>query len=715
MKISLRQMIQLAVRYNPLALALFCGVVCAQPAEISAHERAAYAKRVGFSQSTRGEATDSFIVYYHGMEKRLPQNKRGKMARSEAESAKAMNLAAEDAVRASKRFGLSFNVVRELATGGILIRATPATGEPARALDVARVMMEIANNPDVSWVEPDSRVYAQFTPNDTFYHSQWNLFDKVGGINVEHAWEQTLWSNADPVVIAIVDSGITPHLDLAGQVVAGYDFISDAVTARDGNGRDADPNDEGDWQARNNCASSGPGSEPAPSSWHGTHVAGIAAARRNNALGIAGVAPGARILPLRVLGRCGGNMSDIADAIIWAAGGTVPSGAPAALNPTPARVINLSLGGLGPCTATYQSAIDTALLHEAVVVVAAGNDNVDVSGAVPANCAGVLAVAATTKAGNRAFNYSNFGSGIDVAAPGGIGASPSDDVADNPRTGDIPSTFQWGWKEQRRESYASIAGTSMAAPQVAGLAALLLARRPTLTASTIRNLIKQNTRPVPPDCNCGTGIIDAAKTLGAISSVMFPSVYFDVSTNGRTAKFVARTSPETVISRTWFFGDGSSSSAVNPTKTYKSNGTYRVALRILDSNRLIGYQERDVVITNASGVDNIPLQNGVAVSSADGQADSQRTFVMEIPQGATNLRFWTKGGTGTPDLYVRFGDPASQDNYDCVARYLGVGGNACIRTNPPAGTAYVILRGNGPFSGVSVVGEYTLPAVTSAP
>ena len=194
----------------------------------------------------------------------------------------------------------------------------------------------------------------------------------------------------------------------------GYDFITDTAISNDGDGRDSDASDPGDAIAAGECGNGKP-LQARTSSWHGTHVAGTIAAKTNNGLGVAGVAFNAKVLPLRVLGKCGGYTSDIADAITWASGGTV-AGVPA--NANKARVINMSLGGTGACDTTTQTAINGARSRGTVVIVAAGNDNMNVSNASPANCSGVVAIAATDKAGGRA-SYSNYGTLIDVAAPGG--------------------------------------------------------------------------------------------------------------------------------------------------------------------------------------------------------------------------------------------------------------------------------------------------------
>lgn len=202
-------------------------------------------------------------------------------------------------------------------------------------------MAQFRADPDVAYVEPDTRAYAQaVTPNDTEYAKQWDLFEATAGMNVPGAWDKTTGSG---VTVAVIDTGYVAHSDVAPNVVSGYDFISTASEARDGNGRDSNPADEGDWNATD--GECGVGSKASTSSWHGTHVAGTIAAATNNSKGVAGIAYGAKIQPVRVLGKCGGSTSDIVDAITWASGGSV-AGIPA--NATPAKVINMSLGGPVP-------------------------------------------------------------------------------------------------------------------------------------------------------------------------------------------------------------------------------------------------------------------------------------------------------------------------------------------------------------------------------
>jgi len=221
-------------------------------------------------------------------------------------------------------------------------------------------------------------------------------------------------------------------------------------------------------------------------------VAGTVAAVTNNSTGVAGTAFNAKVVPVRVLGKCGGYTSDIADAIVWASGGTV-SGVPA--NANPAEVINMSLGGGGSCSTTYQNAINGAVGRGTTVVVAAGNSNTNVSSAVPANCPNVIAVAATTSAGARA-SFSNYGTGIDISAPGQS----------------ILSTLNSGTTTPGSASYASYNGTSMAAPHVAGVVALMQSVAPSpLSPAQVESIIKSTARPLPGACSggCGAGIIDA--------------------------------------------------------------------------------------------------------------------------------------------------------------------------------------------------------------
>ncbi|WP_126942341.1 S8 family peptidase [Xanthomonas sp. BRIP62409] len=441
----------------------------------------AFAGEVYLDGLATAQTHQKFIVTY----------KDGSTALASATALSTSLRTAARAVPAKAGKALGLNSVRRLALGPELVRTD-------RALDRAEaetLMRQLASDPNVQSVEVDQILHATLTPNDTRLSEQWAFGTTNAGLNIRPAWDKATGAN---VVVAVIDTGITTHADLNANILPGYDFISDATTARDGNGRDSNPADEGDWYAANEC---GTGIPAATSSWHGTHVAGTVAAVTNNTTGVAGTAYNAKVVPVRVLGKCGGSLSDIADAIVWSSGGSV-SGVPA--NANPAEVINMSLGGGGTCSATMQNAISGAVSRGTTVVVAAGNDSVNVSGSLPANCANVIAVAATTSAGAKA-SYSNFGTGIDVSAPGSA----------------ILSTLNSGTTTPGSASYASYNGTSMAAPHVAGVVALVQSVAPSaLTPAAVETLLKNTARALPGACSggCGAGIVNAdAAVTAAIS------------------------------------------------------------------------------------------------------------------------------------------------------------------------------------------------------
>ena len=331
-----------------------------------------------------------------------------------------------------------------------------------------------------------------WTPSDPSYvnGTLWGLNGRYG-VSAPGAWTRT--RGAASVVVAVIDTGGTSHPDLNANTVNGYDFISDPSNAADGNGWDTDASDPGD------------GGGSSRSSWHGTHVAGTIGAVSDSS-GVVGVAPSTSLQHIRVLGTRGGSIADIASGIIWASGGSVPRTSP---NTTPAKVINMSLGGPSySCESTFQSAIDTAVSRGTTVVVAAGNDDEDAQFTSPANCDNVITVAAISSSGNRA-SFSNYGSDVDIAAPGV----------------NIYSTINSGYSLPSTPSWTSYQGTSMAAPHVAGVVALMLASNPTLTPQSIEANIKSSSNVTPFAGNrcdsywnfvtCGPGVINASRLLGS--------------------------------------------------------------------------------------------------------------------------------------------------------------------------------------------------------
>lgn len=353
-----------------------------------------------------------------------------------------------------------------------------------------------ASDPNIEYVAPNTRMYPSMVPNDTYYADHmWALQDiEPFGIQAETAWNR---ASGNGVVVAVLDTGYRPHVDMSGRILSnGYDFISNTYIGNDSNGRDNDPIDPGDNHGEDECYTGDLGGS---NSWHGTHVNGTIAANTNNSLGVAGIAYNAKILPVRVLGRCGGLTSDIADAIVWASGGTV-TGVPK--NTTPAKVLNLSLGGgaaYGVCNPAYIAAITKARANGAIVVVAAGNENQDANNVTPANCANAITVGATNSDGIRA-SFSNFGTKLDISAPGVSIAS-----TDNDGETTVGNDNFYSYKS----------GTSMATPHVAAVVALILGNNLTLSVANAEKLLLQSYGPFASSgCiavgGCGIGILNAA-------------------------------------------------------------------------------------------------------------------------------------------------------------------------------------------------------------
>ena len=351
---------------------------------------------------------------------------------------------------------------------------------------------------------PNHRVHASLTTNDEFFAVQWHL----PAINAWTAWDTTF---GDPsTVIAVIDSGVVAtHPDLQGQFVDGFDFVSDAEQAGDGDGIDDDPTDEGQIF---DPVTGEPSNDPGAGSFHGTHVTGIAGAVGNNSIGVVGVAWGARIMPLRALSDDSGSTFDVIQSIRYAAGLSNDSGR---LPSRPADVINMSLGG-GFSTAAEQNVISAAAERGVIIVAASGNDG-NSSIDFPGGYNDVIAVGATDLQA-QITDYSNQGSALDVVAPGGD--SSADLNGDGYPDGILSTGIADG-----RPAFTFLDGTSMATPQVAAVIALMRSINPELDQQDIEALLAQGALTDDlgspgRDNTYGYGLINAQKAVvAALNSV----------------------------------------------------------------------------------------------------------------------------------------------------------------------------------------------------
>ncbi|WP_462157447.1 S8 family serine peptidase [Pseudoalteromonas sp. GB56] len=593
------------------------------------------------------------------------------------------------------------------------------TDKKLSAQEAQQFMQDMVASGEVEYIEIDQMLKPFATPNDPRYSDQWHYYEAAAGINAPAAWDSATGAG---VTVAVLDTGYRPHADLNANIIQGYDMISDTFVANDGGGRDSDARDPGDAISANEC---GYTHGAQSSSWHGTHVAGTVAAVANNGEGVTGVAYDAKVVPVRVLGKCGGLTSDIADAIVWASGGSV-SGVPA--NANPADVINMSLGGSGSCSSTTQNAINQARANGTAIVIAAGNDNDNSANYNPGNCSGVINVASVGRNGGRAY-YSNYGSNIDVAAPGGAQSFANDPEG-------ILSTHNSGSSSPSSDSYHYSQGTSMAAPHVAGVAALIKQAKPTATPDEIENILKQTTKSFAATCtSCGTGIVDAAAAVALAGGGTTPPptggneltpgqavTGLSGATGSETTYTMTVPSGTSNVTFTTSGGSGDLDMYVKagsaPTtssydcRPYKNGnnetcsidspaaGTYYVMLRGYDA-----YSNASLLgeLTTTGG--GTGTGGGGSVSDISASAGQWKHYTLEVPAGMSTLNVDISGGTGDADLFVRFGSQPTTSSYDCRP-YKNGNTESCSFTNPQAGTWHISLNAYKTFSGVTLNAQY---------
>lgn len=547
--------------------------------------------------------------------------------RAAGPTSRAQASSADPVAAVAKRASLGLMESRPIAGALHAMRVLPAVAGESLAATLARLRAD----PEVVFAEPDQRRYIHAVPNDPLYLDQWylqNASTTPSAVDAETAWDVTTGSNG--IVIADIDTGVRfDHPDLlragagdGGRLLPGYDFISDPEIANDGDGRDPDASDPGDWvtMADTNTPEF-KGCTVADSSWHGTRVVGILGAITDNAIGVAGLTWSSWILPVRALGKCGGNDSDIEAAMAWAAGIHV-DGVPD--NPNPAKIENLSIGAAGRCPASYQDIIEQLTQLGVLIVVSAGNDGGPVS--APANCPGVAAVTGLRQAGTK-VGYSNLGPQIALGAPAGNCATT---VAGAACLYTLDTTYNLGATTPTTNSYTDQTnanlGTSFSAPIVSGIAALMLAVNGNLNSSELIRRLKEGTRPFPqmsldntsspppPSCHvpagsadvqnaecictlddmtCGAGMANApaavAAALRPIAAVAVPAAVMAGGNVVLQGAGSAAACNHTITGFQWISSDPanhpvSNANAAATTVTAPASGAFSVTLTVLDDS-----------------------------------------------------------------------------------------------------------------------------------
>jgi serine protease len=611
------------------------------------------------------------------------------------------------------------------ALGGDMhvMQVSPVNGGETAAETLAR----LRSDSDVEFAELDRRVYLHSTDsNDPRYvlntasdAGQWYLREVLpSAINARGAWDITKGSNG--VVIAVVDTGVLyNHEDLmpagaGGKLLPGYDFISpDAnnvfTTAGDGNGPDGDPSDPGDF-----CRGDG-------SSWHGTRVSGIISARTNNNIGVSGINWNGYILPVRVIGRCGGFNSDVVAGIRWAAGLSVPN-TPA--NPYPAQVINVSLGGTGSCDAASASAISAATAAGALVVVSAGNEGGPVDS--PANCPGAMAVLGLRHAGTK-VGFSSLGSEIALGAPGGNCVNDTITNPSLPCVYSIDTSTNTGNTAPGANSYTdknsanTNVGTSFSSPIVSGIAGLMLSVNGNLNSKQLIARMREGASPYPTtsdtvgtvpqcqdpfviqrlqgeECICNTAVCGAgmANALGAvtaalrpIAAVSFPPNYAAGSSVTLDGSGSGAACNRSVSTYSWSVGGTVVQTGPSYTLTAPANGGTATVVRLTVTDDAGKTDFAEITVGPTSALTTAPTSAGAKACLTDISPPSAVSITAtdaSAAEGGTDTGVFTitRAGSTAAALTVTLAFSGSATN---GTDYLGLNTTVTI----PAGSASTTL------------------------
>lgn len=655
------------------------------------------------------------------------------------------------------RVGLSLVESHVIADRLLVMQVEPAmTGE-----SVAQTVARLRADPDVEYAEPDQMRYVHAVPNDTLYAridashpGQWYMQNPAtiaapAAVNAQAAWDVAKGDSS--LVIADIDTGVRyDHPDLQGRLLPGYCFISDSFINNGGTClgstvSNAEASDPGDWVnssdlSRPQC--SGVSSTEA-SSWHGTRTAGILGAVTNNSAGIAGMTWQGQVLPIRALGKCGGQDSDIVKAMLWAAGIAV-SGAPA--NPTPAQIINMSLGGSGSCPSSYQDAINQITARGVLVVVSAGNEN----GAVdaPANCAGVAGVAGLRHNGTK-VGFSSFGAQVAISAPAGncVNGTLSTATpcvypitsATNPGT-TTPSTTYTSSNAYTDQVSNPNLGTSFSAPLVSGIAALMSSVNRNLNSCQLISRLKEGSvafptssageTTQPPACpqtdpstqecicntqNCGAGMANAP---GAVTAALRPVAKVSVPASVTSGEAVsldasgsAAATGHTISSYQWTSVGGQTLTVQNSTAavaTVTAPSCGYATLQLVATDDAGRMDTTNVVLspTSAAPTSCSASTPAVLIAVCPGTASVQvagtQTFAASLANAANDSVSWEVDGVAGGNATV--GTIASDGTYTAPA------------TLPAAGavTIAAVYSSDSSVQGTARVGFVT-PTITISP